>query len=70
MLSTCSARPMRAILYGDTEGAAWLLELRAEKRDVSAIRDALVFGPEIAALLGAQGSEQPVAPGEARRKVA
>jgi nitrite reductase (NADH) large subunit len=59
-----------AVLYGDTEGAAWLLELMAEKRDVSAIRDALVFGPEIAALLGAPAPEQAVALGAAQRKVA
>jgi nitrite reductase (NADH) large subunit len=40
-----------AVLYGDTEGASWLADLIAVKADVSAIRDALVFGPEVAALL-------------------
>ena len=42
---------MGAVLYGDTEGAGWLLELVGSKADVSAIRDALVFGPELAALV-------------------
>ena len=40
-----------AVLYGDTEGASWLADLIAAKADVSAIRDALVFDPEVAALL-------------------
>ncbi len=44
-------RLIGAVLYGDTEGSAWLLELMAERADVSAIRDALVFGPEVAAML-------------------
>jgi nitrite reductase (NADH) large subunit len=43
-------RLVGAVLYGDTEGASWLAELIAARTDVSAIRDALVFGPEIAAL--------------------
>jgi nitrite reductase (NADH) large subunit len=44
-------RLVGAVLYGDTEGSAWLLELMAERSDVAAIRDALVFGPDVAALL-------------------
>jgi nitrite reductase (NADH) large subunit len=40
-----------AVLYGDTDGATWLGELIAARTDVSAIRDALAFGPEVAALL-------------------
>jgi nitrite reductase (NADH) large subunit len=47
-------RVVGAVLYGDTEGSAWLLGLMAERRDVSAIRDALLFGPEVAAMLAPQ----------------
>jgi nitrite reductase (NADH) large subunit len=45
-------RIVGAVLYGDTEGSSWLLELMAGRRDVAAIRDALLFGPEVAAALG------------------
>jgi ferredoxin-nitrite reductase len=45
------SRVVGAVLYGDTEGSAWLLELMAARRDVAAIRDALLFGPDVAAML-------------------
>ncbi len=57
-----------AVLYGDIAGASWLADLVAAKTDVSAIRDALAFGPEIAALV-APGPEPAVDAG-ALRKVA
>jgi nitrite reductase (NADH) large subunit len=50
-----------AVCYGDTGGAAWLLGLMREKRDVTAIRDALVFGPEVVAMLKS-GESPPAAP--------
>lgn len=37
------------LLYGDTRGAGWLLALMRERRDVSMLRDALMFGPGAAA---------------------
>jgi nitrite reductase (NADH) large subunit len=40
-----------AVLCGDAGGAGWLADLIAAQTDVSAIRDALVFGPEAAACL-------------------
>ena len=40
-----------AVLCGDAGGAGWLADLIAAQTDVSAIRDALVFGPEVAALV-------------------
>jgi len=40
-----------AALFGDTNGAGWLLDLIQSRRDVRAIRDAVVFGPEVASLL-------------------
>ncbi len=40
-----------AVLCGDAGGAGWLADLIAAQTDVSAIRDALVFGPEVAACL-------------------
>jgi nitrite reductase (NADH) large subunit len=33
-----------AVSYGDTGIAGWLLDLMREKRDISAIRDGLLFG--------------------------
>ena len=63
-----------ALLYGDTEGAAWLLGLMREKRDISAIRDVLAFGPEAVAKLKSEESPPsaplPVATGAAERRVA
>ena len=50
-----------AVLYGDTDGVGWLTGLMREKRDVSAIRDALAFGPEAAAALLAQRECVPAA---------
>jgi nitrite reductase (NADH) large subunit len=44
-------RVVGAVLYGDAEGATWLTDLIAATTDMSAIRDALAFGPEVAALL-------------------
>jgi nitrite reductase (NADH) large subunit len=35
-----------AVSYGDTGIAGWLLDLMREKRDISAIRDGLLFGPD------------------------
>ncbi len=61
-------RIVGVVLYGDTEGAAWLLELMARRRDVSAIRDALLFGPGIAAMLGPPDDAPAAA--QAVRKVA
>jgi len=61
-------RILGAVLYGDTEGSAWLLGLMAGKEDVAAIRDALLFGPEVAAML-APPADPPAANG-ALRKVA
>jgi len=40
-----------ALLYGDTSGAGWLLELMRSRENVAPIRDALAFGPEAAAAL-------------------
>jgi nitrite reductase (NADH) large subunit len=40
-----------AVLCGDAGGAGWLADLIAAQTDVSAIRDALVFGAEAAACL-------------------
>ena len=63
-----------AVLYGDTEGAAWLLGLMREKRDVTAIRDALAFGPEAVAMLKSEeGLSVALSPAEtvaAERRVA
>ena len=63
-----------AVLYGDTEGAAWLLGLMREKRDVTAIRDALAFGPEAVAMLKSEeGPPVALSPAEtvaAERRVA
>jgi len=44
-------RLVGGVLYGDSAGSNWLLDLMRENRDVSAIRDALLCGPEIAALM-------------------
>jgi nitrite reductase (NADH) large subunit len=44
-------RVVGAVLYGDAEGATWLSDLIAAKVDVSRIRDALAFGPEVAGRL-------------------
>ena len=57
-----------AVLYGDTDGASWLLGLMREKRDAAAIRDALAFGPEAVARLSSQESASAAA--DAERKVA
>jgi nitrite reductase [NAD(P)H] large subunit len=62
------SRVAGAVLYGDIEGASWLAELIAAKTDVSAIRDALVFGPEVAALLAPPAA--PAADGNALLQVA
>jgi len=48
-----------AVLCGDTGGAGWLADLIAAQTDVSAIRDALVFGPEVAALLAPPAAPVP-----------
>jgi nitrite reductase (NADH) large subunit len=37
-----------ALLYGDSSGASWLLELMRVRQDISPIRDTLAFGPEFA----------------------
>jgi nitrite reductase (NADH) large subunit len=50
-----------ALFYGTTAGASWMLGLMREKRDVTDIRDALLFGPEAVAQ---QEPEDP-APAEA-----
>ena len=39
-----------AVLYGDISGSSWLTDLIGARTDVSATRDALVFGPDVAAL--------------------
>ena len=57
-----------ALLFGDTEGAGWLLDLIGARTDVSAIRDALAFGPEIAALVAPPAT--PAVAGDALLKVA
>ena len=44
-------RVVGAALFGDTDGAGWLLDLMQSRQDVRAIRDAVVFGPEVASLL-------------------
>jgi nitrite reductase (NADH) large subunit len=59
-------RVVGTVLYGDAEGATWLAELIAVKADVSGIRDALAFGPEIAALV-APAPGPAVADGAARK---
>jgi nitrite reductase (NADH) large subunit len=56
-----------AVLCGDTGGAGWLADLIAARTDVAAIRDALVFGPDVAAHLAPPAA--PVA-ADALRKVA
>jgi nitrite reductase (NADH) large subunit len=43
------SRVAGAVCYGDTGVAGWLLDLIREKRDISAIRDALLFGPDAVA---------------------
>jgi nitrite reductase (NADH) large subunit len=57
-----------AVLYGDPEGASWLAELIAAKTDVSGIRDALAFGPDVAAL--AAPLPAPAIDDDAARKAA
>ncbi len=42
-------RLIGGVLFGDSAGSNWLLDLIRERRDVSAIRDVLLAGPEIAA---------------------
>ena len=62
------------MFYGDTEGAAWLLGLMREKRDVTAIRAALAFGPEAVAKLkseeGPSLAPSPAETGAAELRVA
>jgi len=48
-----------ALLYGDTSGAGWLLELMRTRRNVAKIRDALAFGPEAAAALESDRAREP-----------
>jgi nitrite reductase (NADH) large subunit len=55
-----------ALLYGDASSASWLGELIAAKTDVAGFRDALAFGPEVAALL-APPPAPAVADDEARK---
>ncbi len=62
-------RVVGAVLYGDTEGAAWLLGLMREKRDVTAIREALAFGPEAVAKLKSE-EDPPVVPSPAETSAA
>jgi nitrite reductase (NADH) large subunit len=62
------------VMYGDTEGANWLLELLGSRRNVAAMRDALAFGPTIAAALaqedvGAQPTPSTAMPAPARQVV-
>jgi nitrite reductase (NADH) large subunit len=59
-----------AVCYGSTAGAPWLLEMMREKRDVAAIRDALLFGPEAAAALQPPQAPVAAADGAAVRRVA
>jgi len=59
-------RLVGAVLYGDAEGATWLADLIAARTDVSAIRDALAFGPDVAALLAPSPAPE-VADGAARK---
>jgi nitrite reductase (NADH) large subunit len=51
-----------AVFYGDTDGASWLLDLMREKRDVTALRDALAFGPEAVAMLNRADRAPPALP--------
>jgi len=44
-----------SVLYGDTEASPWYLQLMREGRDVSAMRDLLMFGPEHCGDLAALG---------------
>jgi len=39
-------RLVGSVLYGDTEAGSWYLQLMREGRDLSALRDFLMFGPE------------------------
>ena len=62
-----------ALFYGNTEGASWVHGLMRERRDVTGIRDALLFGPEAVAQLAPEEEPAgivPVAPDAAERKVA
>jgi nitrite reductase (NADH) large subunit len=49
-------RVVGGVLYGDTGGAAWLTALIRGKRDIAAMRDALLFGPEAVAMMESEES--------------
>jgi nitrite reductase (NADH) large subunit len=62
-----------ALFYGNTGGASWVHGLMRERRDVTEIRDALLFGPEAVARLAPEEEPAgiaPAAPAAAERKVA
>jgi nitrite reductase (NADH) large subunit len=65
-------RVVGAVSYGDAGIAGWLLDLMREKRDISAIRDAVLFGPDAVAQPAGElpSAEFPLEAADAARKVA
>lgn len=60
-----------ACLYGDTTDAAWYMRLIREKQSIASMRQGLMFGPEVAALMTAEPKAQALTPcGEAAARVA
>jgi nitrite reductase (NADH) large subunit len=56
------------VMYGETHSAPWLMDLMNSRADVSAIRDALLFGRDVATAVERAQQEAQAARGSARAR--